>query len=158
MFEHIGDLLSDFITDPAGLIVLLLAIWLFYKNFESFKSYIEEKITLIEGDIKDLINRVGFLEGYTQSKSPKQITEKGYKLLKTVGAEDKLKDCPLLADLSLKSKDYIDLFKICNKWIKENKGRLILETRLNSTLNEEQSSEILSLFLMEKIKKSSPHK
>ena len=103
-------------------------------------------------EIREALIAEGILKPFTKTQSPKQITERGHDLLKNLEIEKKLKGCDLLKEENLKNKDYVELYLICHKWVVEKATSLTTEIQLNSPLNNEESIELLTLFIIEKIK------
>ena len=90
----------------------------------------------------------------TETKSPKQITERGQELLNIHNVDSYLKEnCILLKDEKLKEKTDPQIFIECLNWVKTKGNEKVAEIRLNSNINEEQCIEILALALMKKVKK-----
>ncbi|MCZ0932578.1 MAG: hypothetical protein OXJ52_05440 [Oligoflexia bacterium] len=105
--------------------------------------------------IKELIE-AGLLRAWTSSRSLKQVTERGYKLLNKHNTDSYLdSNCELLRDKELKNKTDVEIFIKCLDWVKKQGQEKAIELRLNSNINEEQCNELLSLAIMEKIKSTS---
>ncbi len=117
---------------------------------------IDKKIDTLEKDnkeVREALIKYGFIQPYMQTRSLKQITKRGLKLLQDNNVDSFLENhCELLKNEDLKRKTYVDIFIESSNWIKSNGKKKLVELKLNSPLNEEECAEILSLALMYKIK------
>ena len=120
------------------------------KGFKKTIKPLTEKLNYIYQSLveQDLI------KPFAQANSPKQITEKGLKLLKENKVDSYLeKECELLKDENLKEKTDAQIFIECLEWFKTKGKEKVFEIILNNNIMEEQCNELLALALMEKIKK-----
>ena len=143
----------------------LIVSWIVKKENAELKSDFDKKIGFIKSAISNIVTAlenygIKVKQPYFFSESPKKITEKGYELLKKHDLNSYIDDnCDLLKDGNLKEKTDAQIFIKCLNWLKTNIGQeKIVEIRLHNNINQEDCEELLALFILEKIKKSSPHK
>ena len=126
-----------------------------------FSEKLKETITPLTEKIDHIYNSLiskAIIKPLVQSNSPKQITERGEKLLKDNHVESYLdSNCELLKK-DFKDSTDAQIFIHCSNWVKTTGKEKLVETMLNSNISEEQCVELFSLFIMNKIKKSTSHK
>lgn len=127
-----------------------------------FSEKLDETINPLTKKIDHIYNSLiskAIIKPLVQSSSPKQITDRGRKLLNDYNVDSYLNsNCILLKDENLKGKTDAQIFIECLNWVKTKGKEKIVEIILNSNVDENQCNELLSLAILEKIKKSTPDK
>ena len=119
---------------------------------EGFKKTIKPLIEKLNYIYQSLVDQ-DLIKPFAKANSPKQITERGWKLLKEKKVDFYLeKECELLKDEELKNKTDAQIFIECLEWVKTKGKEKMVEIMLNNNIMEEQCNELLSLAIMEKIK------
>ena len=125
------------------------------KQVKALSKKMDHVLDKLEHVYQSLKNK-GLIEPFTKSSSLKQITKRGYKLLKDNNVEDYLnKNCELLKK-NFKGSSNAQVFIKCSDWIKERGKEKLTEIMLNSNISEQDCIMLLSLFIMEKNRKNQP--
>ena len=141
-------------------ILLLIPKWIWLPFKVDTLSTDIKGLQAAHKEIREALIAAGLLKPFTQSKSPKQITARGYALLKANNSGEFLSsNCELLNKDQknvLQAKKDFEIFIECFRWVKDKGKKKVLEIMYNSNLGEEQCSELLALYLLEKIKDREP--
>lgn len=131
--------------------------WL--KNFINIPDNlisIKKDIGSLKDDTKEIREALiarGILQPFSKTRSPKQITERGYNLLREYGLDEFLSKCQIFNENNFEGMKEIEIYKECLNWVEEKEKKMSFKLTYNSPLSQEECEELLALAMRDKILK-----
>ncbi len=114
---------------------------------------LKKTVTKINEKVDAIFNRITS-RPFFKEQSPKQITEKGHKVLNKHSIDDFVNSCPFVNQVeSLKDKEELKIYLECLNWVKNSEvgKNKVAEIRYENTITEEECHELCALAIRDKI-------